>query len=173
MLEIFLIRHATRHSAAPIYSHIVVMTSPQFLSITNARCNRRRTKVLTAWGVGKVAGAALAAGIIFITGGNAAFADTKKSNYATTGMASYYGYNGRTANGERHTGQAMTAAHRNLPFNTRVRVTNKANGRSVVVRINDRGPFIRGRIIDVSTAAADQLGFRKRGVARVEIAVVD
>lgn len=129
-------------------------------------------KVLTAWGIGRVAGAACAAGIIFIAGGNAALAD-KKNEGPTTGMASYYGYGGRTANGERHSAQARTAAHRSLPFNTKVRVTNRANGRSVVVRINDRGPFVKGRIIDVSTAVAEELGFRKRGVAKVEIAVVD
>lgn len=123
--------------------------------------------------MGRVAGAAFATGLLFIAGGNAALADTKKTTVATSGMASYYGYGGRTANGERHNAQAMTAAHRSLPFNTRVRVTNKSNGRSVVVRINDRGPFVKGRIIDVSTAAADELGFRKRGVAKVEIAVVN
>ncbi|MFD1486712.1 septal ring lytic transglycosylase RlpA family protein [Ancylobacter vacuolatus] len=124
--------------------------------------------------MGRVAGAAFATGIIFIAGGNAALASSKKTNTpAASGMASFYGYGGRTANGERHSAQAMTAAHRSLPFNTRVRVTNKANGRSVVVRINDRGPFVKGRIIDVSTAVADELGFRKRGVAKVDIAVVD
>lgn len=127
---------------------------------------------MTAWGTGRVASAAFAAGIIFITGGNAALAD-QKSKMSTSGMASYYGYGGRTANGERHSASAMTAAHRSLPFNTKVRVTNKANGRSVVVRINDRGPFVKGRIIDVSTAVAEELGFRSRGVARVDIAVVD
>lgn len=92
---------------------------------------------------------------------------------ATTGLASYYGYSGRTANGERHSAGAMTAAHRTLPFGTKVKVTNVANGRSVVLRINDRGPFIKKRVIDVSTAAADMLGFRSRGVAKVELAVVD
>lgn len=127
---------------------------------------------MTAWGTGQIAGAALAAGIIFITGGNAAIANTKPA-LQTSGMASYYGYGGRTANGERHNAQAMTAAHRTLPFNTKVRVTNKANGKSIVLRINDRGPFIKGRIIDVSTAAAEQLGFRRQGVAKVEIAVID
>lgn len=156
------------------YSHNVVMTLPYFLFMHRASYNRRRKKVLTAWGMGRVAAAAFATGIIFIAGGNAAFANSKKTNIiATSGMASYYGYGGRTANGERHSAKAMTAAHRSLPFNTRVRVTNKANGRSVVVRINDRGPFVKGRIIDVSTAVADELGFRKRGVAKVEIAVVD
>ena len=156
------------------YSHIVVISPPHFLLMHRSLTNRRRTKVLTAWGMGRVAGAAFATGIIFIAGGNAALASSKKTNItAASGMASYYGYGGRTANGERHSAKAMTAAHRSLPFNTRVRVTNKANGRSVVVRINDRGPFVKGRIIDVSTAVADQLGFRSRGVARVDIAVVD
>jgi len=123
--------------------------------------------------MGRVAGAVAAAGIIFVTCGNAALADQIPKNIATSGMASYYGYGGRTANGERHNANAMTAAHRSLPFGTKVKVTNKSNGKSVVLRINDRGPFIRGRIIDVSTGAADKLGFRKRGVARVDIAVVD
>lgn len=124
------------------------------------------------WGTRRIAVAACAAGIVFIACGDAAFAG-QKADMTTTGMASYYGYSGRTANGERHSAKAMTAAHRSLPFGTKVRVTNVSNGRSVVLRINDRGPFIRGRIIDVSTAAAETLGFRKRGVAKVEIAVVD
>lgn len=122
--------------------------------------------------MGRIAGATIATGIIFATSGNAAFAD-QKTQYSATGMASYYGYGGRTANGERHNAQAMTAAHRTLPFGTKVRVTNPSNGKSVVLRINDRGPFVRGRVIDVSTAAADTLGFRKRGVAKIEMAVVD
>lgn len=63
--------------------------------------------------------------------------------------------------------QAMTAAHRTLPFGTKVKVTNKINGKSVVVRINDRGPFIKGRIIDVSKAAAAKLGIIRRGHAPV------
>ncbi|MDR6954441.1 rare lipoprotein A [Ancylobacter sp. 3268] len=125
--------------------------------------------------MGRVAGATFAAAIIFAASGNAASANataTKKPT-ASSGMASYYGYGGRTANGERHNARALTAAHRSLPFGTKVRVTNTANGRSVVVRINDRGPFIRGRVIDVSTAAAESLGFRQRGVARVDLAVVE
>ena len=63
----------------------------------------------------------------------------------------------------------MTAAHRSLPFGTSLRVTNLKNGHSVVVRVNDRGPFVRGRIIDVSTPAADALGFRRAGVAMVRV----
>lgn len=84
-----------------------------------------------------------------------------------TGKASYYGLHGRTASGA-HV-EAMTAAHRTLPFGTRLRVTNLRNGRSVIVRVSDRGPFIRGRIVDVSMPAADALGFRSAGVARVRV----
>lgn len=84
-----------------------------------------------------------------------------------TGKASYYGYHGRTASGGRV--GALTAAHRSLPFGSRVRVTNLVNQRSVVVTINDRGPFVRGRVIDVSAHAADSLGFRSAGVARVKV----
>jgi rare lipoprotein A len=77
-----------------------------------------------------------------------------------TGMASVYAYSGsKTASGERANPGALTAAHRTLPFGTQVRVTNKRNGRSVLVRINDRGPFTRGRVIDVTPAAARVLGF--------------
>src|SRR4029077_19154417 len=79
---------------------------------------------------------------------------------AETGMASVYAYSGeKTASGERANPQGLTAAHRTLPFGTQVKVTNKKNGRSIMVRINDRGPFVRGRIIDLTPAAASQLGF--------------
>src|SRR5262249_41345462 len=75
-----------------------------------------------------------------------------------SGMASVYSY-GRTASGEKVHSGALTAAHRSLPFGTMVRVTNRHTGRSVLVRINDRGPFVRGRVIDVTPAAAHALGF--------------
>lgn len=91
------------------------------------------------------------------------------------GSASYYAarFDGRrTASGERFDNDDMTAAHRTLPFGTLVRVTNLANGRSVIVRINDRGPFTRGRMIDVSHAAAEELGLIARGHATVELAVI-
>jgi rare lipoprotein A len=100
--------------------------------------------------------------------------ETEKA-YRTTssqsGMASYYGSESgsQTASGQRFNPSAMTAAHRTLPFGTKVRVTNKNNGRSVVVTINDRGPFIRGRIIDLSTAAAGVIGMKGAGVARVTV----
>jgi rare lipoprotein A len=88
------------------------------------------------------------------------------------GVASYYGESfagRRTASGERFDPQAFTAAHRDLPFGTRIRVTNLDNGRTVVVRINDRGPYAGGRIVDVSWAAARELGMLRSGVARVRV----
>ena len=91
------------------------------------------------------------------------------------GEASYYasGFEGRpTASGEPYRGKALTAAHRTLPFGTQVKVTNLANGRSVVVRINDRGPFHRRRVIDLSRAAAERLGMVRRGRAPVEVQVL-
>lgn len=77
---------------------------------------------------------------------------------AACGTASWYHKGKRTANGERYNPDGITAAHRSLPFGTRVQVTNKRTGRSVIVRINDRGPFIRGRIIDLSRGAKRKLG---------------
>jgi rare lipoprotein A len=88
------------------------------------------------------------------------------------GKASWYSAGSRTANGERMNASALAAAHRSLPFGTKVRVENLSNGRSVVVRINDRGPFIGGRVIDVTRGAAERLGMVKAGVARVKVTVV-
>jgi rare lipoprotein A len=94
-----------------------------------------------------------------------------------TGVASVYGGDrhrgSKTANGERVQPAQLTAAHRSLPFGTRVRVTNVGNGQSVVVRINDRGPFVRGRIIDVTPAAARALGFSDLARVSVSIAGTD
>ena len=90
-----------------------------------------------------------------------------------TGRASWYDFEAKTASGEAMDGEALTAAHPSLPFGSRVRVANLDNGRSVVVRINDRGPFGNGRIIDVSRAAAEQLGMIGTGVARVSVNPVD
>jgi rare lipoprotein A len=90
------------------------------------------------------------------------------------GLASYYSFrHAQTANGEQFDAHAMTAAHPKLPFGTRVRVTELSSGRSVMVRINDRGPFIPGRIIDLSKGAAEELGMVGRGIARVKLEVVD
>jgi peptidoglycan lytic transglycosylase len=89
---------------------------------------------------------------------------------AQSGIASVYS-GGRTASGEIASARGMTAAHRTLPFGTLVRVTNQRSGRSVVVRINDRGPFVRGRVIDVTPAAARLLGFS--GLTLVTLGVID
>ncbi|MGE3529724.1 MAG: septal ring lytic transglycosylase RlpA family protein [Methyloceanibacter sp.] len=89
-----------------------------------------------------------------------------------TGRASWYDIAASTASGEAMDGAALTAAHPSLPFGSKVRVANLANGRSVVVRINDRGPYSKGRIIDVSRAAAEQLGMLRAGVARVSVTPV-
>lgn len=108
---------------------------------------------------------------------------TRKRNIATNrrvirrsnGMASWYGpgfHGRRTANGERYNQYAMTAAHKTLAFGTRVRVTNLNNGRSVIVRINDRGPYIRSRVIDLSAAAARNIGMVNSGVAPVRLEIL-
>jgi rare lipoprotein A len=92
------------------------------------------------------------------------------------GLASYYDskfHGEQTASGERYDERALTAAHRTLPFGTHVQVTNLSNGRSVVVTITDRGPFARGRVIDVSRRAARRLGFLRDGTTRVRLEVVD
>src|SRR6185503_1794107 len=83
--------------------------------------------------------------------------------YAQDGIASYYKSGRVTANGERFNPNGLTAAHRSLRFGTRVRVTNLRNGRSVIVRINDRGPFVRGRIIDLTYGAAQVVGMHGSG----------
>jgi rare lipoprotein A len=91
------------------------------------------------------------------------------------GVGSYYAhkFEGRlTASGEVYHENELTAAHRTLPFGTLVRVTNTANGSNVLVRVNDRGPWVEGRIIDVSYRAAEELGFVKEGLARLRVEVV-
>jgi rare lipoprotein A len=87
---------------------------------------------------------------------------------AQTGIASVYS-EGPTATGERVVASGMTAAHRTLPFGTMVRVTNTSNGRSVVVRINDRGPFVKGRIIDLTPGAAHAIGIAGLGSVTVDV----
>ena len=87
----------------------------------------------------------------------------------SSGIASYYWQGQQTASGQRFNPSGMTAAHRTLPFGTKVRVTNHSNGRSVVVTINDRGPFIKGRIIDLSRGAAQVIGMTGQGLARVSV----
>jgi rare lipoprotein A len=90
----------------------------------------------------------------------------------SSGLASYYWQPQRVASGGWFNPNALTAAHRTLPFGTRVRVTNKRNGRSVVVTINDRGPFIAGRVIDLSSRAAGVIGMKQAGVVPVAVSVI-
>lgn len=104
-----------------------------------------------------------------------ATAATAEPVKTTRGKLSYYGrrFEGRlTASGESFDPDALTMAHRSLPFGTRVRVTNRKNGKSVVVRVNDRGPAVRGRIGDVSLAAARRLGMLERGVVEAKLEVL-
>jgi rare lipoprotein A len=96
-----------------------------------------------------------------------------KGEDTSVGLASFYGNGSQTASGERVNPGELTAAHRTLPFGTRVRVTNLATGKSVTVRVNDRGPFIPGRVVDVSYSAAETLGIVGRGVAKVKLDVVN
>ena len=99
----------------------------------------------------------------------------KDPYYNVVGTASWYGrpFHGRkTASGQIYDMNALTAAHPTLPLGTRVRVTNLANNRSIAPTVNDRGPFAKGRIIDVSRRAADRLGFRRAGTARVRVVVI-
>jgi len=98
---------------------------------------------------------------------------TAPANASETGQASWYKMGFKTASGERFKPDGLTAAHRTLPFGTRVRIKNLRNGKSVVVRINDRGPFIKRRIIDVSKGAAQKIGLIQQGVTRVSIQVVN
>jgi rare lipoprotein A len=95
-----------------------------------------------------------------------------KADSSSYGVASFYTEDEWTASGERFNTRAMTAAHPTLPFGTRLRVTNVSNGRSVVVRINDRGPFVPGRVVDLSESAAESLGMVERGVVKVKLDVV-
>ncbi len=107
--------------------------------------------------------------------GGALFVAASLPAGAAEGVASFYGrseHGGPTASGERFNMHAMTAAHRTAPLGSHMRVTNLKNGRSVVVRINDRGPFVRGRIIDLSQAAANELGFVGAGLTRVALETV-
>ena len=95
--------------------------------------------------------------------------ETRDGSY---GLASFYSSDPQTASGEKFDARELTAAHRTLPFGTRLRITNVATGKSVTVRVNDRGPFIPGRVVDVSQGAAETLGMVRQGVAKVKVDVV-
>lgn len=108
----------------------------------------------------------------------AALAQTTRTNQQDemTGVCSYYArmHNGHvTAGGEQFDSNAMTAAHRRFPMGTKLKVTNLANGKSVVVKVNDRGPFVKGRSLSVTRRAAEELGFVRQGVTKVKMEKVD
>jgi rare lipoprotein A len=124
------------------------------------------------------AGAVFATSILISAGlgaGVAGAKSTRADSKVISGSASWYGgqFHGRkTANGERFNMHDLTAAHRSLPFGTKVRVTNQKNGKSVVVRINDRGPFVGKRVIDLSRGAAQAVSMVSSGVAPVKLQVL-
>jgi rare lipoprotein A len=116
------------------------------------------------------AGAALLAlSAISLSAASAAPLQSGKKVHRLSGMASWYQSGHRTASGSRYNPDGLSAAHRTLPFGTRLRVTNRRTGKSVQVVVNDRGPFVGGRVIDVSRGAARQLGMMSTGTARVDI----
>ena len=115
--------------------------------------------------------AILIAGVVSTA--TAAIPEASAEAASQCGGASWYSLGSKTASGERMSSGVLAAAHRTLPFGTHVKVENLGNGRAVVVRINDRGPFVRGRVIDVTRAAAEELGFFGHGIARVKLTVVD
>ena len=112
--------------------------------------------------------------MLLLAGCSALPRGTGESGYRETGQASYYAdrhQNQLTANGERYSHATLTAAHKTLPFDTLVKVTNLDNGKSVVVRINDRGPFVRGRVIDLSKSAFSRIGSLRAGLLRVQLEI--
>lgn len=119
---------------------------------------------------------AIALPLLLVVPAAAQVQDSDDETEIGSGLASYYGRElagNRTASGEAFNPDEMTAAHRTLAFGSKVRVTNLANGQSVIVRINDRGPFGRGRIIDVSQAAAREIGMHRTGTAKVSMTLLD
>ena len=98
--------------------------------------------------------------------------DTASTRMASRGVASFYSEDTETASGEKFDARELTAAHPTLPFGTRLRVTDVNTGRSVTVRVNDRGPYVPGRIVDVSSSAATELGMVGKGIANVRLDVV-
>lgn len=120
----------------------------------------------------------LVAGLTVACGGGAAKKAVKTTREAAdfTGVASWYGpgFQGRrTASGERFNMNALTAAHRELPFGTQLKVTHLENGKSITVTVNDRGPFVKGRVLDLSREAAKQIGMLGSGHAEVEATIVN
>ena len=141
-----------------------------------ANVGQRARAMLRAASGSKIAlGAALVVGTLISGGGLANAQEPGPASQTLSGTASWYGpgFHGRqTANGERYNMYGLTAAHRSLPFGTKVRVTNRANGKSVVVRINDRGPYVGERVIDLSRGAAQAVSMIDSGTATVSLDVL-
>lgn len=113
--------------------------------------------------------------LLFLSSCDISGNDLMDGEFYESGIASWYGddYHGKpTANGEIYDMEALTAAHKTLPFNSLVRVVNRDNGKTVTVRINDRGPFVEGRVIDLSRKAAREIGIITVGLARVDLYVI-
>ena len=119
--------------------------------------------------IGKSFRVALAAACVASTG---VFPATQAVAANGCGGASWYALHSRTASGERMNPSKLTAAHRSLAFGTKIKVTNARNGKAVIVRINDRGPFVRGRVLDLSKAAANQIGMVRAGKTKVCFEIV-
>ena len=133
--------------------------------------NRLRRLIGNAQPLTKIEGKSM----MYVDSKTTAFAYTKNTGKTYSGKASWYGpgfHGRRTASGQIFNQNALTAAHRYLPFGTKVKVTNIRNGRSVIVTINDRGPFVGRRIIDLSAAAAQRIGMKSSGVAPVKVQVL-
>ena len=131
-----------------------------------------RSPITTAWLLPSLPLALILAWLVLLPAGNA---DAAQAGTVQNGIASYYHdmFHGRkTASGTRYDKSKMTAAHKHLPLGSEVRVTDTRTGRSVVVRVNDRGPFVKGRVIDLSRRAATELGMLKKGLTKVKVEVL-
>jgi len=130
------------------------------------------SRLLPDWGDEPVRSGGSGSGKPYTVRGQTYYPYTSAKGYVEEGTASWYGpgfHGNTTANGERYNQNALTAAHKLLPFNTTLKVTNLENGRSVQVRVNDRGPFVDNRVIDLSKKAAQQIGMIQKGTARVRL----
>jgi rare lipoprotein A len=161
--QLFVVALAAALLAACAQSSVVTRKSESFAPSRQASLERNRTASFVTYR--RVAGLRK----------HTPFASNKKAvgtRVASHGVASFYTEGTETASGEKFDTHELTAAHPTLPFGTRLRVTSVASGKSVTVRVNDRGPFVRGRAVDVSYAAAEKLGMVGEGIAKVKLDVV-
>ncbi|RMH51974.1 MAG: septal ring lytic transglycosylase RlpA family protein [Zetaproteobacteria bacterium] len=169
---------AGRHAGQRAVRRLLIALMLLSLSALVGGCGRQGVALYDRGGYAPPpsAGGARKAGRPYRVGGRWYHPLQSAAGYDETGIASWYGrdfHGRRTANGEIYDMHAMTAAHKTLPLPTMVRVTNLENGRSVVVRVNDRGPFVKNRLIDLSYAAARALGFDRKGTARVRVQALE